>query len=402
MNDERTILHVDMDAFFASVEQRDDPSLRGKPVLVGGGGRRGVVAAASYEARRFGCRSAMPMAEALRRCPDAIVVPPSFGRYEADSRRVMEILESASPLVQPLSIDEAFVDVTGSRRLLGDGRTIATMLRARIRDEVGLVASVGVGPCKFVAKIASDLEKPDALVVIESDGLAERLASLPIKRMWGVGPKTEARCVARGLRTFRDLQRADDAILRSVFGDSGPRFAALARGIDDRPVHGDRTAKSIGHEQTFGVNLSDPTEVEAVLLRHVERVATRLRRHGRLARGVSVKIRDLEFTTNTRSSTLDPSTDRTDLLWDAARRLFRGWDFRPVRLVGFTVDRFDSAEVGSLFEAGDPEHGRRRRLDAATDAIRAKFGGDAIGRTAATFRPGATRERSEGDERAAD
>lgn len=399
MSEERTILHVDMDAFFASVEQRDDPTLRGRPVLVGGGGRRGVVAAASYEARRYGCRSAMPMAEARRRCPDAVVVSPSFGRYEADSRRVMEILESASPLVQPISIDEAFVDVTGSRRLLGDGRTIATMLRGRIREELGLTASVGVAPCKFVAKIASDLEKPDGLVVIGSDGLAARLAPLPIGRMWGVGPKTESRCTSRGLRTFGDLQRADEFVLRSVFGDSAPRFAALSRGLDDRPVHGDRTAKSIGHEQTFGVDLADPAEVEAVLLRHVERVATRLRRHGRQARGVTVKVRDGEFTTNTRAATLEPATDRTDLLWTAARRLFRDWRFRPVRLIGVAVDRFESAGSGSLFERLDVEDGRRRRLDAATDAIRAKYGGDAIGRTAATFRPGATRDRAEGDDR---
>ncbi len=399
MSDERTILHVDMDAFFASVEQRDDPRLRGRPVLVGGRGGRGVVAAASYEARRFGCRSAMPMAEALRRCPDAIVVSPGFGRYEADSRRIMEILETASPLVEPLSIDEAFVDVTGSRRLLGDGRAIATSLRARIREELDLTASVGVAPCKFVAKIASDLEKPDGLVVIESEGLAERLAPLPIARMWGIGPKTAARCEARGIRTFRDLQSADPVHLRSVLGDGAARFVQLAHGIDDRPVHGDRTAKSIGHEQTFGVDLADPVEVEAVLLRHVERVSTRLRRHGRLAAGATVKIRDGDFVTNTRSATLDPATDRTDVLWEVARGLFRRWDFRPVRLVGFHVDRFDAGDGGSLFTAGDPEHGRQRRLDAATDAIRAKFGGDAIARTAAALRSDATRQRVEGDER---
>ena len=197
MTTSRTILHLDMDAFFASVEQRDDPALRGRPVLVGGRGGRGVVAAASYEARRFGCRSAMPMTQALRQCPDAIVVSPSFGRYEADSRRIMEILETASPLVEPLSVDEAFVDVTGSLRLLGDGRAIAVLLRKRIREELGLTASVGVAPSKFVAKIASDLEKPDGLVVIEREGLSERLAPLPITRMWGIGPRTAARCEAR-------------------------------------------------------------------------------------------------------------------------------------------------------------------------------------------------------------
>lgn len=398
MVEARTILHVDMDAFFASVEQRDDPGLQGRAVLVGGRGGRGVVAAASYEARRFGCRSAMPMAEALRRCPDAAVVSPDFGRYEADSRRIMEILESASPLVEPLSIDEAFVDVTGSRRLLGGGRTIGTMLRARILEETGLTASVGVASSKFVAKIASDLEKPDGLVVIEDDGLAVRLASLPISRMWGIGPKTAVRCEARGIRTFGDLQRTPPESLRLVLGDAAARFHDLAHGRDDRPVVGDRVAKSIGHEQTFGTDLADPSEVEAVLLRHVERVGTRLRRHARHARGLTVKIRDGAFVTNTRSRTFAQPTDRTDHLWEAARSAFREWEFRPVRLIGFSVDRFGD-ESPSLFAADDPDEGRRRRLDATTDAIRAKFGGDSIARTAAAFPPGAARGRSEGAER---
>ena len=397
----RTILHVDMDAFFASVEQRDDPSLRGRPVLVGGQGGRGVVAAASYEARRFGCRSAMPMAQALRSCPDAIVVSPAFGRYEADSRRIMEILETASPLVEPLSVDEAFVDVTGSLRLLGDGRAIAVDLRAKVKEELGLTASVGVAPCKFVAKIASDLEKPDGLVVMESEGLAERLAPLPVSRMWGIGPRTAARCEARGIRTFGDLQRATPESLSRSLGDSAARFHDLAHGRDDRPVVGDRVAKSIGHEQTFGVDLSSSLEVEAVLLRHVERVATRLRRHGRKARCVTIKIRDGEFTTNTRSRTLSDSTDLTDLIWKTARELFREWPFRPVRLIGISVDRFEESGE-SLFAGSDAGEGRMRRLDEATDAIRARFGGDAISRTASAFPPGSAKGRSEGGERRTD
>ena len=394
----RTILHVDMDAFFASVEQRDDSALRGRPVLVGGRGGRGVVAAASYEARRFGCRSAMPMAEAVRRCPDAVVVSPSFARYESDSTRIMEILETASPLVEPLSIDEAFVDVTGSLRLLGNGPAIAARLKKTIKDELGLNASVGIAPCKFVAKIASDLEKPDGLTVFEEEGLAGRLASLPIGRMWGIGPKSEARFQARGVRTFGDLQTWSAESLVASFGAAAARFHDLSHGRDERPVVGDRTAKSVGHEQTFGVDLSDPQEVEAVLLRHVERVAARLRRRNRHAKSIVVKIRDGEFVTNTRSKTLDDPTDRTDILWKTARSLFREWNFRPVRLVGMSAERFEDA-VPNLFSAGDEEDARNRRLDAATDAIRDRFGGEAIARTAASFPPEQAGRRSEGAER---
>jgi DNA polymerase-4 len=394
----RTILHVDMDAFFASVEQRDDPSLRGRPVLVGGRGGRGVVAAASYEARRSGCRSAMPMAAAVRRCPSAVVVSPSFAKYEADSARIMEILETASPLVEPLSIDEAFVDVTGSLRLLGDGPTIAADLKRAIRDDLGLNASVGVAPCKFVAKIASDLEKPDGLTVFEEEGMATRLSSLPIGRMWGIGPKSKARFEARGVRTFGDLQNWSAESLVATFGAASARFHDLSHGRDDRPVVGDRTAKSVGHEQTFGVDLADPREVEAVLLRHVERVAARLRRRNRRAKSIVVKIRDGEFVTNTRSRTLEDPTDRTDVLWETARALFREWRFRPVRLVGMAAERFGES-VPNLFSAGDEEDARNRRLDAATDAIRDRFGGEAIARTAASFPPEQARRRSEGDER---
>ncbi|MDG2020683.1 MAG: DNA polymerase IV [Phycisphaerales bacterium] len=400
MSPSRTILHLDMDAFFASVEQRDDPSLRGRPVLVGGRGGRGVVAAASYEARESGCRSAMPMAEAVRRCPAAVIVPPSFSRYEADSSRIMEILETASPLVEPLSIDEAFVDVTGSLRLLGDGPTIAANLKRTIRQELGLNASVGVAPCKFVAKIASDLEKPDGLTVFGEEGLAHRLASLPVGRMWGIGPKSRARFEARGVRTFGDLQKWSEESLVASFGAASARFHDLAHGRDDRPVIGDRTAKSVGHEQTFGVDLPDPREVEAVLLRHVERVAARLRRRDRRARSIVVKIRDGEFVTNTRSRTLEEPTDRTDVLWETARTLFREWTFRPVRLIGMAAERFEEA-VPDLFSGSDEENARIRRLDAATDAIRDRFGGEAIARTASSFPPDQARNRSEGDERRA-
>ncbi|MBK12489.1 MAG: DNA polymerase IV [Crocinitomicaceae bacterium] len=397
---DRTILHVDMDAFFASVEQRDDPSLAGRPVLVGGRGGRGVVAAASYEARVFGCRSAMPMAEAQRRCPDAVVMPPSFERYESESRRIMDLIESVSPMVEPLSIDEAFVDVTGSRRLLGDGETIARLLRARIESKTGLTASIGVAPSKFVAKIASDLDKPDGLTVMDSDGLVEQLASLPIRRMWGIGPRTADRCAAAGIQTFGDLQRRSPEDLGDLLGNAAKRFHDLAHGRDDRPVVTDRIAKSIGHEQTFHQNIEDPSEVESVLLRHVERSAARLRRGGRMTRSVVVKVRDGSFATNTRSTTLDHPTDQTGMIWDAARSLFRSWPFRPVRLIGVSLARLDEEDTESLFGSGDDSASdRRRRLDAATDAIRDRFGGDSIGRTSASLSSRRTKERSEGADR---
>jgi DNA polymerase-4 len=338
------------------------------------------------------------MAEAVRRCPSAVVVSPSFAKYEADSARIMEILETASPLVEPLSIDEAFVDVTGSLRLLGDGPTIAADLKRAIRDDLGLNASVGVAPCKFVAKIASDLEKPDGLTVFEDEGMAKRLSSLPIGRMWGIGPKSKARFEARGVRTFGDLQNWSAESLVATFGAASARFHDLSHGRDERPVVGDRTAKSVGHEQTFGVDLADPREVEAVLLRHVERVAARLRRRNRRAKSIVVKIRDGEFVTNTRSRTLEDPTDRTDVLWETARALFREWSFRPVRLVGMSAERFEDA-VPNLFSAGDEEDARNRRLDAATDAIRDRFGGEAIARTAASFPPEQAGRRSEGAER---
>lgn len=393
---ERTILHVDMDAFFASVEQRDNPDLRGKPVLVGGGGARGVVAAASYEARQFGCRSAMPMKRAIAACPDAVIIAPRFGRYEEISQAVMSLLLEATPLLQPISIDEAFLDVTGSERLLGDGSKIGKRLRKRISEELQLTASVGVGPNKFVAKLASDENKPDGMKIYFSAGLAESLAPLPVKRMWGVGPVLLSRFSANGIRTFGDLQKWSSERLAKTFGNATGRFHDLAHGRDDRPVETDSKAKSIGHEQTFQTDLADPEEVESILLRHVERVATRLRRTSHLARHVVVKIRDGEFNTQTRSATLEEPTDRTDLLWAKASGIFREWvqrEFRPIRLIGFHASRFEEMEE-SLFR--DPAEERSRRLDEATDRINIRFGEKAIARTASAFPPGDSVSRSEG------
>ena len=268
----RAILHVDMDAFFASVEQFDRPELQGKPVLVGGDGPRGVVAAASYEARAYGCHSAQPMVIALRDCPDAVVMPPRGRRYREVSEQVFAVLESFTPLVQPLSIDEAFLDVTGSRRLYGSPRQIAASIRQRIVEQVGVTASVGVAPNKFLAKLASDMNKPDGLTVIDPQRVEQTLAGLPIGRMWGVGPATEKKLADLGITTFGDLQRYPAAVLAGVLGTHAGRMVALSRGEDDREVVSDSGARSISQEQTFACDLADAESVRDVLLAQCEQV----------------------------------------------------------------------------------------------------------------------------------
>ena len=401
----RTILHVDMDAFFASVEQLDDPELRGRPVLVGGRGKRGVVAAASYEARAFGCRSAQPTAVALRLCPDAVVVKPNGIRYREISTQVFEILGSFSPLVQPISVDEAFVDVTGSAGLFGDGVAIARAVRERIKNETRLTASVGVAPNKFLAKLASDLDKPDGLVVIAPDRIHNILDPLPVGRLWGVGKASEARLARLGLRTIGDIRAMDESSLVANLGErTGRHLARLARGEDDRPVHSDREAKTISHERTFGEDLTEADEVRAVLLGQVEDVGRRLRAHGRVAGTVTLKIRYGAFETITRSGTLGSKSDRTDDLWAEALGLFDRWasgSFRPVRLIGMGAGQLSEpgGEQLGLF-AGESDE-KRTRVDEATDAIRAKFGDDAIRRAGAWSRKraqwGPESEEREGD-----
>ncbi|MHC4347976.1 MAG: DNA polymerase IV [Planctomycetota bacterium] len=379
--DDRAILHVDMDAFFASIEQRDDPDLRGKPVLVGGEGRRGVVAAASYEARAFGCHSAQPMAVAKRNCPQAVVVPPRGRRYREVSQRVFEILEAFTPLVEPLSIDEAFLDVTGSRRLHGTPQQIAETIKKRVREELGVTASVGVAPNKFLAKLASDLDKPDGLTIIEPDRIEQTLDGLPISRMWGVGPATARKMRDLGVETFGDLQRYPVEALESCFGVHARRMSALARGLDHREVVPDHKAKSISQEQTFAYDLEEPEAVRDILLGQVEQVGWRLRRHAFRAGTVTIKVRYGEFETITRSRSFDEATDRTDRLWQAGGALFEEWAraFRPVRLIGFGASHLTSAgEQLQLFTAQTDQ--RRRALDQATDSIQAKFGKAAIRR----------------------
>jgi DNA polymerase-4 len=373
-----------MDAFFAAVEQLDRPELRGKPVLVGGSPTgRGVVSTASYEARPFGCHSAMPMARAVRLCPQAIVVRPRMRRYAEVSRQVLEIAGQFTPLVEPLSIDEAFLDVTGSTRLLGPAGQIARELKRRIREKTHLTASVGLAPNKFLAKLGSDMEKPDGLVIVRSDRVRAFLDALPISRLWGVGKATLPKLEALGVRTFGDLGRFSEMALRNHFGEAGEHFYRLVRGIDDRGVVPDREAKSISHEVTFSVDIDDYDHLRAVLLGQTEHVAHRLRRHGRLARVVTLKVRLADFSTITRSTTLAAGSDRTDVLWDAVAGLFESWSgprSAAVRLIGMGVSQLSTEEGQQLDLFDQDEVTRRRGLDQTIDQIRRRFGDDAVSR----------------------
>jgi DNA polymerase-4 len=371
----RTILHVDMDAFYASVEQRDDPALRGKPVIVGGRSRRGVVLAASYEVRPFGVRSAMPMAEALRKAPHAIVVPPHRDRYEKASEAVFAIFHRYTPLVEPLSLDEAFLDVTASRSLFGDGETIARAIKREVREELGLTASAGVAPCKFAAKVASDLRKPDGLVVVPEGGVAEFLAPLPIERMWGVGPKTAPKMRELGYATIGDLTRGSTETLERVLGVWGIEVARLARGEDARDVVPDAQAKSIGAEETYEEDLVGAAAIAPTLLDHAARVARRLVRAGLSARTVAVKIKYADFSLRTRRTTLPEPVQDTDAIHRAAvealsRIPLQG---RRVRLTGVSVSGIhEGPPPPALFRDEDAE--KRRRVEEVAMRIADRFG----------------------------
>ncbi|HYU51049.1 MAG TPA: DNA polymerase IV [Candidatus Limnocylindria bacterium] len=382
----RAILHVDLDAFFAAVEQRDRPELRGKPVIVGGGGPtdRGVVSAASYEARAFGVHSAMPLRTAAALCPGGVFVPVQGAKYQAVSRQVMAILRRFTPQVEPVSIDEAFLDVTGSQALFGDGESIGRQIRAAIREEVGLTASVGVATTKLVAKVASDLRKPDALVVVPPGQEADFLAPLPITRLWGVGARTAESLREFGVTTIGDLAALERAVLERRFGKLGAALTARARGVDPDPVSDRAPAKSIGHEHTFDVDTSDREVIERTLLAMAEGVAGRLRASGVKAATVTVKIRDSSFRTITRQRTLAEPTDLTEPIWRAALELARP-EVRAirVRLLGVTASNLGERVQLQLFSGegqGAGDGGRGRRLIEAEDAIRRRFGERAVTR----------------------
>jgi DNA polymerase-4 len=371
---DRQILHIDMDAFYASVEQLDDPSLRGHPVLVGARSPRGVVAAASYEARPFGVHSAMPMAQATRLCPHAVVVPPRMARYAEASEAVFEILHRFTPLVEGLSLDEAFLDVTASGSLFGDGFAIARKIKDTILEETGLKASAGVAPCKFVAKIASDIEKPDALVVVPPRDVVAFLTPLPVERMWGVGAKTAPKLRSMGFETLGDLATADPRRLELLLGAWGKQAQALARGIDSRAVEPNRLAKSIGAEATFEHDVRDRAELRRHLLEQAGRVARRLCREELSGRVVVLKVKFSDFSLKTRRVTLSEPVADTDGVYAAACTLLDGVELvRPVRLTGVAVgDLTPLSPHPTLF--ADALRDRRQKLEQVSLRIADRFG----------------------------
>ena len=380
--DSRWILHVDMDAFYASVEQRDDPSLKGRPVIVGGTGGRGVVAAASYEVRRFGVRSAMPMREALRRCPDAICVRPRMSHYQGVSRQIFAVFAGVTPLVEGLSLDEAFLDVTAGIAALGPAEAIAAEIKRRIMCDTALTCSVGVAPNKLVAKIASDLRKPDGLVVVRPAEVGALLDPLPVGRLFGVGPKTVPRVEALGIRTLGELRRAPVGMLRPVFGRYAERVRERAAGIDDRPVVPDLQEVQISSEETFDTDIDDPAQLRAELLRLADRSGARLRERGLAASCVTVKIRRADFTTYTRQRHIEPPTQETRVIARVAVELLDAWlTTQPgsaLRLLGVGVSQLGPAVQLDLFTA--PESARNQHLDRAVDGIRDRFGRGALAR----------------------
>lgn len=376
----RWILHIDMDAFFAAVEQRDHEAYRGRPLIVGGMGPRGVVSTASYEARAFGVHSAMSMAEARRRCPDAIFLPGDFPRYRAVSKEIFQILSRFSPLIEPLSIDEGFLDLTGMEGLMPNGlRSYGQALKDAIRGETGLIASVGIAPNKFLAKLASDLEKPDGLTIIRKEDIPRLVWPLPAKRIWGVGEKTNGRLAVFGYRTIGEIARAD---LKKLTREVGERLARhlhdLANGRDDRPVEPVRKVQSIGREITFPKDLRSPHEAKEALLKLAGEVGWRLRRAGQRAHTVQLKLRLGDFSTFTRQRTFDVPLCYDEDLYEAACALFDAMKRPPggIRLLGISGSGFDEAGELSLFDDSQ----KKERLYTAIDTLRQRYGENVLTR----------------------
>jgi nucleotidyltransferase/DNA polymerase involved in DNA repair len=385
----RIILHVDMDAFYASVEQRDHAEHRGKPVIIGsdpqGGKGRGIVATCSYEARKFGVHSAQPISQAWRLCPQGIYLRPDMEKYGRVSGRVMQIFLEFTDMLEQVSIDEAFLDVTGSARLFGSGAEIATKIKRRIQQELQLTASVGVAQNKFIAKVASDLKKPDGLVIVEPGREKEFLAPLPVSRLWGVGPKTEAQLKRIGLLRIGQIADMRHADLIARLGKSGAHLWQLAQGIDDRPVLSAEGAKSIGHEITFAQDTSDLALLESTLLSLTEKVAHRLRAQGVRARTITLKFRKADFSTFTRRITVNLLLDTTEKIFPIARKLMEPMvhEGALVRLLGVSASQLEEAgDRKQLSLLDDQPRQKDRKLAAALDDIAQRFGNRAITRAA--------------------
>jgi DNA polymerase-4 len=390
MSAPRAILHVDMDAFYASVEQRDRPELRGQPVIVGGTTNRGVVAAASYEVRKFGVRSAMPIREALRRCPHAICVKPRMSVYRDVSHQVFAIFHDYTPVVEGLSLDEAFLDVTGSLALKGDAVSIARGIKQRIRDTTRLGASVGVASNKLVAKIASELEKPDGLTVITPDNLQAVLDPLSVRRLPGLGRKLGERVEAAGIATLGELRRAPDTRLWPIFGRDAQRMRDRASGQDDRPVMSEWDEKSISAEETFFSDLVEHARMQSEVLRLADRAGARLRAQNLAPGCVQVKIRRADFTTFTRQKRFEPSTTDSRTIAKVAGELLSAWLLEQprarVRLLGVGVNHLHAADQMDLFAAAGAAPAAtagHTALDSAVDQIRERFGNFAVRRGSA-------------------
>jgi len=385
------ILHIDMDAFYASVEQRDDPSLLGKPVVVGGSAEgRGVVAASSYEARKYGIYSAMSARRAKQLCPHAVFIRPRIDHYAAVSQQIRQILEEFTPLIEPLSLDEAFLDVAGSESLLGSAVEIGQQIRMRVRERLHLTASIGIAPNKFLAKIASDLEKPNGFVVVASDQIQSFLDPLPVGRIWGVGKVTEQTFKRFAITTIGQLRQLSRESLNDLFGSSGEHYWQLSHGIDNRPVVTDREAKSISNETTFSEDIRDIEDVKAWLITLVEQVARRLRNHDRTGRTIDLKIRFSDFKTLTRSLTLSTSTNITSELLEAGIELLCNRlpkDHLPIRLIGFGVSQLDQPGMVQLQLFDEAEREQQRSLDKVADQIAKKFGKHALHRAAGIKKP---------------
>lgn len=377
MHVQRYIIHVDMDAFYASIEQRDKPELAGVPVIVGGLSNRGVVATASYEARKYGVHSAMSMAEARRRCPEAVFITPDHRKYSFVSAQIRQILDRYSPLVEPLSLDEAFLDVTGMDGLYADPADIARRIKDEIKQQLQLTASAGVAPNKFLAKLASDLQKPDGLYIIRPGEEAQVLAGLPVRRLWGVGEVTAASIAKLGIRTIGQFAAADPNLLERHIGRDVYDLQRLARGLDDRPVVPDQQIKSVGNEETFDQDLYQWDEIEKQLLLFADKVGWRLRRLTLSGRTITVKVRFASFKTITRSRTLEEATNLDDTLYCIARELYKSIpSTEGIRLLGLTVSNLQPA--GQAMALFDSKQEKQESLHKVVDELKVRFGAAAV------------------------
>lgn len=383
----RAIIHVDMDAFYASVEQNDQPQYRGLPVIVGGSAARGVVSAASYEVRKFGVFSAMPIGQARRRCPQAVILPVRMSRYREVSRQVFEIFHEVTPMVEGLSLDEAFLDVTGSLSLLGSIETIGAHIRAEILKRTGLHASVGMAHNKYLAKLASDARKPQGFVHVPFDGVQSFLDPMPVKRIWGLGKKTLPKIQKLGILTMGQLRKADPMALRGVLGNRAEHFQALTRGEDERPVMAASGERSISREVTFDRDLTQARDMLAELQRQAQSVGERLRAQSLLARTIQIKIRDQRFRTVTRSRSLAAPTSSSEVIFKLARELLNKWltenSSTAVRLLGVGASALEVPDKHSpVFETA-----RQKAVDQTMDAIKQRYGESKLTRALA-LRPG--------------